>query len=411
MKEERIALWTRLAALEAKRDKDWVKPETRRRNAVATRKAETRLAGVHKELRGLPRHCFGGRKVLRQGRLGQWRARRAGNALFAGETGKKCGNEVARWDRKNGRLEVKLPGGLRPVVLDGVQFSSKVEEDLRARVDARTAVSWRVKLLARGKVELCVTYEELEPATCTDAANGALALDLNAEHLAATLVSGDGRLLDAWRWDLRADRDNVHSATRMLRLMAARRGVPVVAEDLDLRKKKAWLRQYRRRFAEVLSLFRSRQLMNAVERQCRRRGVELIVVDPAWTTKLAKDGKYPHRYRIGLHHGAALVIARRGPGVCRACVEDRPAPRARRREAPGYARLAEHTRAVAAPRLAQGRSAWREREAGGPGGSRQGGAFGASPARWVTRRHCKSGCRWPGGGCPYSRLTCNGAVG
>ena len=131
LKEERIALWTRLAALEAKRDKDWVNPGTRRRNAVATRKAETRLAGVHKELRALPRHCFAGRKVLRQGRLGQWRARRAGNAVFAGETGKKSGNEVARWDPKDGRLEVKLPGGHRPVVLGGVQFSSKVDEDLR----------------------------------------------------------------------------------------------------------------------------------------------------------------------------------------------------------------------------------------------------------------------------------------
>ena len=48
-------------------------------------------------------------------------------------------------------------------------------------------------------------------------------------------------------------------------------GALVIAEDLDFRRKKAWLKQYGRRFAEVLSLFRSKQVLSAVERQCRRR--------------------------------------------------------------------------------------------------------------------------------------------
>ena len=314
LKDQRTHLRARLAHLAAKREKDYEKATTKRRNAVATRKAETRLAQVEAELRGVPRHCFGGRKLLRQGRLGEWRRRRAGNALFAGETGKAFGNEVARWNPATKRLELKLPRGLRPVVLENVRFASKVEEDLRACTEARTPVSWRVKLLAKGKVELCVTYEEPEPPVCTDVANGALALDLNADHIAATLVSGDGRLLDTWRWDLRPANDNVQNAARLLTLLAAARGVPVIAEDLDFRRKKAWLKQYGRRFAEVLSLFRSKQVLSAVERQCRRRGVELIVVDPGWTTKIAKEGRYPDRYRIGLHHAAALVIGRRGLG-------------------------------------------------------------------------------------------------
>ena len=314
LKEQRIHLRTRLAALEAKREKDWEKPETRRRNAVATRKAETRLASVEAELIGAPRHCFGGRKLLRQDRLGQWRARRAGNALFAGESGKKYGNEVARWDPGTGRLEVKLPGRLRRVVVDDVRFASKVEEDLRACIEARTPVSWRMKLLPRGKVELCVTYEELEPAVCTDSAHGALALDLNADHIAATFVSGDGRLQETWRWDLRRGNDSVQNAMRAFALIAAVKGVPVVAEDLDFRKKKAWLRQYGKKFGTVLSLFRTKHLLTALERQCRRRGVEVIYVDQSFTTKLADVNRYPDRYRIGIHHAAAFVIGRRGLG-------------------------------------------------------------------------------------------------
>ena len=58
---------TDLFALEASREKDYEEPTKRRRNAIATRKAETRLARVETELKGKPRHCFGGRKLLRQG--------------------------------------------------------------------------------------------------------------------------------------------------------------------------------------------------------------------------------------------------------------------------------------------------------------------------------------------------------
>ena len=312
--EQRAHLRRRLAALEATRGRDAKSFMRRRRNAVATRKAQTRLARVERELLGPSRHCFGGRKLLRQGRIAAWRARRDGNALFAGETGKVGGNGVARWDFETGRLVVKLPGGLPPVVLGGVRFSDKVVEDLRACMEARTPVSWRVKLLSRGRVELCVTYDEPVPALCTDAARGALALDLNAGHVAATLVGGGGRLLGARRHDLPADRDGLQGVVRRLSVMAARLGVPVVAEDLDFRTKKAWLKRYGKALAQVLSLFRSRQFMRVLERQCARRGVEVVAVDPAWTTKLAKSERYPGRYRLSIHHAAALVIGRRGLG-------------------------------------------------------------------------------------------------
>ncbi len=100
------------------------------------------------ELRGPARHCFGGRKLLRQGRVAEWRRRRAGNALFAGETGNACGNEVVRTELDAGRLERKLPAGLRPFLLGAVRFPSKLEDDLRACIEARTPVSWRVELRA-----------------------------------------------------------------------------------------------------------------------------------------------------------------------------------------------------------------------------------------------------------------------
>ncbi len=312
LREERQRLRDRLSQLEARRERDFRQPATRRRNAVATRKAETRLARVEKEMEGLPRHCFGGRELLRKGHLAAWRRRRDGNALFAGESGKKFGNEVARWD--GGRLELKLPAGLGALVLDDVRFDAKVERELQRCIASRMPVSWRVKLLAKGKVKLCVTFGEAEPLIVSEQEDGAVGVDVNADHLAVAHVSGDGRLVGAGREELGADRHGVQVAVQSICDRAAARGVPVVAENLDFRKKKAWLRQYGKRFGSILSNFRSRQVMVALERQCRRRGVELILVDPAWTTRIPRECRYPDRYRIGLHQAAAFVIARRGLG-------------------------------------------------------------------------------------------------
>ena len=151
--EQRAHLRGRLAALGAARESDAKSFVRRRRNAVAARKAETRLARVEKELLGAPRHCFGGRKLLRQGRISAWRARRDGNALFAGETGKLGGNEVARWDLETGRLVVKLPCGLPPVALyahkwSGNLFTTQAESDpSTAYVEPLTELSgthWKI---------------------------------------------------------------------------------------------------------------------------------------------------------------------------------------------------------------------------------------------------------------------------
>ena len=119
-------------------------------------------------------------------------------------------------------------------------------------------------------------------------------------------------LLGASRRDLKAGNDSVQTVARHFAAVAATKGVPVVLQDLDFRREKAWLRKLGKRFGTVLSQVRTRQLLTALERLCRRRGVKVIYVDQAWSTKLAQANRYPNRYRIRTHHAAALVIGRRG---------------------------------------------------------------------------------------------------
>ena len=160
---------------------------------------------------------------------------------------------------------------------------------------------------------LCVTLEQPEPALAGDAANGALGVDLNKGHLALVDVSPDGRVVGAERVPLPKDRDVLFGVARRVVRAALARGVPIVLESLDFRKKKSWLKSYGRRFAGILSTFRTRQVSTVMEREARREGVEVRFVDPAWSTKLGRL-KYRVRCRVGTHHAAALVVGRRGLG-------------------------------------------------------------------------------------------------
>ena len=319
----------RLLALEERWPKDSESPDKKRRNAVARRKAETAIARIEKELRGQPRWCFGGRRLLRQGRLRQWRRCRDGVALFCGETGKTAGNQVAQWTplefpdsvnrtgtiKCDGTLRLRLPDGCGPpsVLLRKVGFSPAQQALLRDAVAARRPVTWRVRLLPRGKVQLCVTLEELEPKVISDPAGGVVAVDLNRDHLAVVDVIATGRVGGAARVALERRSDAVWRAARAVVARARKACCPIVLEHLDLRPKKAWLRSYGKFFAEVLSLFRSRQVRDAVEREARRAGLEVRYVDPAWTSELGRV-RYRRRCRLGKHHAAALVIGRRGLG-------------------------------------------------------------------------------------------------
>ena len=323
-KERLQTLMTRLEELKKRWPADSRNPKKKRRNAVARRRAETHIARLKRELKGLPRWCFGGRKLLRQGGLQEWRRRRDSEALFCGETGKKQGNEVAQWT-PDGTLKLRLlhSSPFKYVYLQHVHFSPAQQRLLEAAVEARRPVTWRVKLLKRGKVQLCVTLIEREPEVTSDEVHGAVAVDLNRHHLAVAKLSPDGRIAGAARLPLRAGSDAVWQAAKGIVARAAKAGCPVILENLDFRTKKAWLRSYGKDFAEVLSSFRSQEVREAIEREARRGGIEVWYVDPAWTSRLGYL-KYRRRCRLGKHHAAALVIGRRGLGFGERLLDDRP---------------------------------------------------------------------------------------
>ena len=86
---------------------------------------------------------------------------------------------------------------------------------------------------------------------------------------------------------------------------------PIVAEDLDFAAKKKAMAQLSPKGARMLSgllYAKDRQLLEA---KCFRAGVELILIDPAYTSTIGAV-KYAARRGWSVHAAAAGVIARRG---------------------------------------------------------------------------------------------------
>ena len=68
------------------------------------------------------------------------------------------------------------------------------------------------------------------------------------------------------------------------------------------------------KFARIKHQFVYTAMLVMWERRCLRQGVELVKVKPQYTSKIGLY-KYCHQYGLGVHNGAALVIARRSYGL------------------------------------------------------------------------------------------------
>jgi IS605 OrfB family transposase len=166
-----------------------------------------------------------------------------------------------------------------------------------------------------GKFRFMLGWEQTvsKPAHVKDA----IGLDTNPDGVAVAEVGNDGNLLSHHYF--RAQRIQFSSQNKRdndIRLLAKEivdeakaKGKKLVVEQLDFGDKKKGSRKFRR----MKSNFLYRKILEAVKSRAARCGVELVEVNPAFTSILGKL-KYEKMYSLNHHTAAALVIARRGMG-------------------------------------------------------------------------------------------------
>ncbi|MFC4472742.1 IS200/IS605 family accessory protein TnpB-related protein [Streptomyces xiangluensis] len=257
-----------------------------------------------------------------------------------GESGKRYGNETLRVTPE-GRLSIKLPAPLKDLanaphgrnVLTGtVRFTHRGTE-WADRIEVNRAVAYRIHYdPARTRWYVTAAWQtQLTPARIIplDAAlaDGVIAVDTNADHLAAWRLDVHGNPVGNPRhffYDLSGtaghrDAQVRHALTRLLHWAKACGVAAIAVEDLDFTAEKTREKHGRRkRFRQLISGMPTGRLRTRLSSMADAIGIAVIAVDPAYTSKWgAQHWQKPltSKNRTTTRHDAAAVaIGRRAQG-------------------------------------------------------------------------------------------------
>jgi IS605 OrfB family transposase len=300
----------------------------------AIEKAQATLDSA-RELGQDPRKVvFGGRKLFEQltrGHLSgkallalkrEWKERRQGLLYSRGDSAKK-GNANLRLEPGDGTLWLRVNLGNGGHVQAQVRTAHPQLKALLQR--AYASLPYNVTLrLEDGKVYAHFTWSEGVPPPVHTKANGVLGIDVNSDpyHLALAVVSPDGNLKRHLTLSLEEVDRAPNKGAKELALWKVAHQVVAVAEEHGVAiatEKLKYLRKSRRGdgsgrvFRHKQHRFAYRSLLEKIHSLARKRGVEVLEVNPQDTSTIGML-KYAPLLHLSKDVAAAYVIGRRALG-------------------------------------------------------------------------------------------------
>lgn len=319
---------------------------------------QSRLAAMKADhAAGTVRLCFGSKKLFNaQFDLAangyadhaawkrNWDKARASQFFVLGSQDETAGNQSCQASVvADGTLslQIRLPDALaahgKHAILHGVRFSYGYDAIVAALASSErihcqtnagkptvkrvgTALSYRFVRDDTGW-RIFVSVEARPVETTSRKELGALGVDINADHLAVSETDRFGNLIDTRRIDLvtygkTTDQAKALIGNAVVQIVsqACAAGKPVVMEALNFQKKKAELEAVKSKQARLLSSFSCNKIASSVKAAAFRAGVEVIEVNPAYTSVIGAVN-FAQVKGISVHQGAAYAIARRGLGL------------------------------------------------------------------------------------------------
>ncbi len=287
------------------------------------------------ELGNNPRKAiFGGRKLFEQLKRKhlsgkallalkrEWKEKRQGLLYSRGDSTKK-GNANLRLESENGALWLRINLGNGNHVQALVKTSHPQLNALRERVYA--SLSYNVTLqLKDGRFYAHFTWSEELPPPVHTKANGVLGIDINADpyHLALAVVSPDGNLTRYLTLSLEEVDRASNKGARELALWEIAHQVVSIAEGCGVAiatERLKYLRKSKRGdgsgrvFRRKQHRFAYQSLLEKIHSLARKRGVEVIEVNPRDTSTIGAL-KYAPQLHLSKDTAAAFVIGRRALG-------------------------------------------------------------------------------------------------
>jgi len=266
------------------------------------------------------------RKKLRQ----KWEEKRYGILYARGDKSKE-GNLNLRLVNLDNQWYLRINLGNGEYVWAKVVRFAKRERDrwidfVWDLTQAERTGNWfaytvRLKL-KNGKIYAQISREEKFPEITITMENGVIGIDINAYpfHLALAWTSRDGNLEKYERISLNGLLDGNTDKREYLSWQTAhqiveiakREGKAIVVENLE-KIPKGRRGDGMPKLRQKLQKWIYKGLLEKIEIVCKRNGVQLIKVNPAYTSVIGKL-KYAPIYRIDKDVAGAYVIARRGLG-------------------------------------------------------------------------------------------------
>lgn len=197
-------------------------------------------------------------------------------------------------------------------IVNGINYEKLVKQFIL------TGEAYYVQIIKRNnKYYVHITINLEIPKEVAVSNFGVLGIDTNPDGLALTLISKKGNykthmyLKDSELMNARSTKRNnlAGEIAKKAIDIAIKYGVAIAIEDLEFKQNK----DSNKRFNRVRHNFAYRKMLSSIESRCYKYGVELIKVNPSYTSKIGLY-KYCEIYGIDIHNGAALVIARRALG-------------------------------------------------------------------------------------------------
>ena len=262
-----------------------------------------------------------------------------------GDSQYQWGNGLISVDADTGEVSVTLPAALRHlanaprgrfVLARAVAFSHRSAE--WAAQAATAAVSYELTFdPGKGYWFLDASWRPAPvevPSLHQLRSLHTLAVDLNADHVAAWVVTGDGNPIGdpvtiAYDSSGSAGRNNAslrHAITKLLRVAAAMNCASISIENLNFRdarcvgREKMGRGKRGKKFRRCVASMPTAEFRDRLAAMAHNMGIAIIAVDPAYTTKWGRKYwlaylKNSRRTPCSGHHAAAVVIGRRALGL------------------------------------------------------------------------------------------------
>ena len=275
----------------------------------------------------------------------QWRQRWDAKRMFLiadGETGRPHGNDTIRVDEQ-GLLRVAVPAALRQQYGTHLQFATPVRfshggPEVAARIAGNRAVRYDISfdpVKSRWYLDASWAITAHPQPEIEQLRDGrVIAVDLNADHLAACVLDAAGNPVGSAitiPLETKGARASLRDArlrdavTAMLDLAEQHGCLTVVMENLNFEDARATGRETMGRgrkgknFRRTVAGIPTAKFRGRVAGMSTRRGIAIIGVDPAYTSKWGDEHwRKPLQEQtsdtVTRHHGAAAAIGRRGLG-------------------------------------------------------------------------------------------------